>query len=99
MILEALGELFDILRRPAWHFHAEMQTHLYQHFLDLVKRLAAKIRRAQHLRLGLLNEIADVDDVVVLQAIGGTYREFELVDLLEERWIEGEIGDRLVRGF
>ena len=30
MLFEALGELFDVLRRPARHFHAEMQAHLRQ---------------------------------------------------------------------
>ena len=49
MILEALGELVDVLRRPARHFHAEMKPHLGEHFLDLVERLAPEIRRAQHL--------------------------------------------------
>ena len=44
VILEALGQFVDILRRPARHFHAEMQTHLSQHFLDLVQRLAAEVR-------------------------------------------------------
>src|SRR5437016_4161182 len=63
MILEAFGELVDILRRPASDFHAEMQAHLGQHFLDLVERLAAEVRRAQHFRFGLLHQIADVDDV------------------------------------
>src|SRR5438094_1321497 len=52
MILEALGELVDILRRPARNFHPEMQAHLRQHFLDLIERLAAEIGRAQHLGLG-----------------------------------------------
>ena len=67
--------------------------------LDLVERLSAEIRRAQHLGLGLLNEIADIDDIVVLQTVGRTHRKFELVDLLKEGRIEGEIGDGLVRGF
>src|SRR5882762_11104940 len=64
VILEALGELVDILRRPARNLHAEMEAHLGEHFLDLVERLAAEIRRAQHLGLGLLHEVADIDDVV-----------------------------------
>src|SRR5712671_3899916 len=64
VVLEALGELVDILRRPARHFHAEMQTHLGQHFLDLVERLAAEIRGAEHFRFRLLHEVADIDDVV-----------------------------------
>src|SRR3954467_5361251 len=52
MILEALGQLFDVLRRPPRHFHAEMQAHLRQHFLDLVQRLAAKVRGPQHFGFG-----------------------------------------------
>src|SRR5947207_3045886 len=32
MVLKALGQLLDILGRPARHFHAEVQTHLGQHF-------------------------------------------------------------------
>src|SRR5689334_10208664 len=73
MVFEALGELFDILRRPARHFHAEMQAHLRQHFLDLVQRLAAEVRGAEHLGFGLLHQIADVDDVVVLQTVRRTH--------------------------
>src|SRR5581483_9388201 len=84
VILEALGQFLDVLRRPAGDFHAEMQAHLDQHFLDLVERLAAEIRRAQHLGLGLLHEVADIDDVVVLETVGRTHRQLELVDLLEE---------------
>src|SRR4051794_17556797 len=69
MILKTLGELVDILGRPARHFHAEMQTHLRQHFLDLVERLAAEVRGAEHFGFRLLHEVADIDDVVVLQAV------------------------------
>src|SRR3984885_2058139 len=98
MVFEALGQFFDILRRPPGHFHAQMQAHLHQHFLDLVERLAAEIRRAQHLGLGLLHEVADIDDVVVLQAIGRAHGQFELVHLLEEGRVESEIGDGLARG-
>jgi hypothetical protein len=56
-----------------------------EHFLDLVQRLAAEVRGAEHLRFGLLDEVADVDDVVVLQAVGRTDRQFQLVDLLEQQ--------------
>ena len=48
------------------------------------KRLAAEVRRAQHLGFGLADQIADIDDVVVLEAVGRTHRQFELVDLLEQ---------------
>src|SRR3954452_7743462 len=65
MILKTLGEFVDILGRPARYFHAEMQTHLRQHFLDLVERLAAEVRGAEHFGFRLLHEVADIDDVVV----------------------------------
>jgi pantoate--beta-alanine ligase len=87
-----LDEVFDILRRPARHFHAEMQTHARQHFLDLVQRLAAEVRGAEHLGFGLLDQVADIDDVVVLQAVGRTHRKLQLVHLLEQRRVEGQLG-------
>src|SRR5690606_30981482 len=43
MIVEALGQLFDVLRRPVLDVHAQMQAHARQHFLDLVERLAAEV--------------------------------------------------------
>src|ERR1700744_4007426 len=73
MLLEALCQLLDIVRRPAIDLHPEMQAHLRQHFLDLVQRLAAEIRGPQHLAFALLDEVADIDDVVVLQAVRRTY--------------------------
>ncbi len=74
------GQILDVVRRPVRHFHAEVQTHAGQHLLDLVQRLAAEIRGAEHLRLGLLDEVADIDDVVVLQAVGRAHRKLEFVD-------------------
>src|SRR5258708_8078622 len=77
MILEALGQLVDIVGRPARYFHAEMKPHLRQHFLDLIERLAPEIRRTQHLGLGLLNKIPDIADIVVLDTVGRAYRQLE----------------------
>src|SRR3546814_12690434 len=54
-------------------------------------RLAAEVRRPQHLRFGLLNEVADIDDVVVLQAVGRTDRQLKLVDLAEQVPVELEL--------
>ena len=68
--------------------HAEVQAHAGQHFLDLVQRLAAEVRGAQHLGFGLLDQVADVDDVVVLQAVGRTDRQLQLVDLLQQKRVE-----------
>src|SRR5215218_16935 len=70
VLLEAPREVFDVLRRPARHVHAEMQAHGGQNFLDLVQRLASKVRGAEHLAFRLLDQVADIDDVVVLQAVG-----------------------------
>ena len=49
--------------------HAQAQPHRVQDLLDLVERLAAEVLRLQHLRLGLLHELADGSDVRVLQAV------------------------------
>src|ERR1700694_2243859 len=69
VVFEALGQLVDIFRWPARHFHSEVQSHLGQHFLDLVQRLAAEVRSTQHFSFRLLHEVTDVDDIVVLQAV------------------------------
>ena len=91
VLFETLGEIFDVLRRPARHVHAEVETHGGENFLDLVERLAAEIRRAQHLGFRLLDQVADIHDVVVLQAVRRTDRQLELVDLLEERRVERQL--------
>ena len=55
------------------------------------KRFAPEIRGAQHLGFGLLNEVADIDDVVVLQAIGRAYRKLQLVDLAQQVLVERQL--------
>src|SRR5690606_6376119 len=97
LVFEFARQFFDVFRRPARHFHAEVETHRSQHFLDFVQRLAAEVRRAEHFRLRLLDQVADVDDVVVLQAVRRTDRQFEFVDLLQERRVERQIGLLLFR--
>src|SRR5262252_6015144 len=95
VILEPFGEFVDVLGRPAGYFHAEMEAHLGQHFLDLVERLAAEIRGSQHFALGLLNEVANVDYIVVLETVCRTHRELKLVNFLEEGRVEGKIRNGL----
>ena len=73
------------------HLHAEMQAHGRQHFLDLVQRLAAEVRRAQHLAFALLHQVADVDDVVVLEAVRRTDRKLQLVDLAQQVAVERQV--------
>src|SRR5262245_47695716 len=43
--------------------HAQAQSHRVQDLLDLVERLPAEVLRLQHLRLGLLHELANRPDV------------------------------------
>ena len=89
-LFEAPRQLLDVLRRPVRHFHAETQVHLCQHFLDLFERFVAEIRRAQHLGFGLLHQIADIDYVVVLQAVGRAYRQLKVINYLEHHGWEPE---------
>src|SRR5215217_6428995 len=58
-----------LLMRRLIHAHPEAEPHGVQDLLDLVERLAPEVLRLQHLRLGLLHELADGADVGVLQAI------------------------------
>jgi hypothetical protein len=91
LVLELLRHVLDVLGRPVDDVHAQMQPHAGQHFLDLVQRLAAEVRRPQHLGLGLLDQVADIDDVVVLQAVGRPDRQLQLVDLLQQQRVEFEL--------
>jgi hypothetical protein len=36
VVFVPLGQIFDVLGRPVGDFHAEMEAHLRQDFLDLV---------------------------------------------------------------
>ena len=92
----AVGLDRDVLGRPVRDLHAEMEPHIGQHFLDLVQGFAAEIRGPQHLGLGLLHEIADIDDVVVLQAVGRADRQFELVDLAQQVLVDQRLAGRLL---
>ena len=74
LLLELLGHLLDVLRRPPGDVDPQPQAHRAQHFLDLVQALAPEVRRPQHLRLGLLHQVADGDDGVVLRAVGAARR-------------------------
>ena len=77
---------------PVGDLHAEGQAHLRKDLLDLLERLAAEVLRLQHLGLGLLHQIADVDDVVVLQAVRRADRQFQFVHLLQQSRVERQVG-------
>src|SRR5664280_614282 len=78
----------ESLRRPVLEARAERQPARSQHFLDLVERLAAEVRRLQQLGLGALDQVTDVVDVLGLQAIRRTHGELELVDRTKQDRIE-----------
>src|SRR6185436_6589040 len=63
-----LGPVLEPGRRPVLELHAERQPARGEHFLDLVERLAAELRRLQQLGLSALDQVADVVDVLGLQA-------------------------------
>src|SRR5687768_4483774 len=55
---------------PVFQFHAEGKAARGEHFLDLVQRLASQVGRLEELGLGALDEVADVVDVLGLEAVG-----------------------------
>src|SRR6185503_1892913 len=74
-----LGAVFQAGRRPVLELHAEREPARREDFLDLVERLAAEVGRLEKLGLGALDEIADVIDVLGLEAVGRAHGELEVV--------------------
>ncbi len=65
--------------RPPGKVHAERQARLGKEFLDLVQRLPSEVRRSQHFGFGLLHQLADVVDPVVLQTVRRSDSQFEFI--------------------
>lgn len=84
------GQIFDILRRPAFGLHTKMQTHRGQNFLDFVQGFPPEIRGAEHIAFGFLNQIADIEDVVVFQAVCRTDRQLQFIDLAQQVLVKGQ---------
>src|SRR5574343_1517888 len=86
----AVGESarVETLGRPVLEAGAQRETTRGQHFLDLVERLATQVRGLEQLGLGALDEVADVVDVLGLEAVGRTDGELELVDRAQQDRIE-----------
>src|SRR4030095_6955161 len=68
-----------VARRKVLQFHAELRVLLVQDRLYLVQRLAAEVLGLEHLLLGLLDELADVLDVGVLEAVRRADRALAVV--------------------
>ena len=90
-LVEPAGEFLDVFRRPGRNVHTKLEVHPLEHFLDFVQRLAAEVRRTKHFVLGLQHQIADIDDVVVLQAVRRTHGQLQLVDLAKQVAAERQI--------
>src|SRR5216683_5804263 len=92
------GREISLLRqscdRPVLELHSQREALGGEHFLDLVERLAPEVRRLQKLVLGALDQIADVVDVLGLEAVRGAHRELEVVHRLQQDRI-----DLRLRGF
>src|SRR5260221_9484214 len=68
------GAVLEPGRRPILELHAERQPARGEHFLDLVERFVAEIGRLEELGLGALDQVADVVDVLGLEAVGRAHR-------------------------
>ena len=75
------------------HAHAEHQPVTLQHLLDLGQRLLAEVGRAQQLDLRALHQIADVVDVLRLQAVGAADGQFQFVHGTQQDRIELHFGN------
>src|SRR5512137_2254806 len=85
-LLGARG-LFPVLGRP-FDLHAEGKTHLGEDLLDLVEGLAAEVAGFEHLRLRLLDQLADDMNPGILEAIGRPDGELELIHALQKVFAE-----------
>src|SRR5437762_6499331 len=63
------GSVFQTGRGPVFQFHSKGEPARGEYFLDLVERLAAEVGRLEKLGLGALDEVADVVDVLGLEAV------------------------------
>src|SRR5260221_14781896 len=70
--------------RPVLELHPQGEPFGGEHFLDLVERLAAEVGSLEQLVLGALDQVADVVDVLGLEAVGRTHRELQVVDRLQQ---------------
>src|ERR1700753_3624217 len=80
--------LVQTLRRPVLETRAQREAARSQNFLDFVERLATQVRGLEQFGLGTLDQVADVVDVLGLQAVRRTDREFQLVDRTQQDRVE-----------
>src|SRR5438552_1908726 len=69
----------------AAHVHAEVEAHLAQDVLDLLERLPPEIAVLEHLRLALLDQVADGLDLGGAQTVARAHRQLQFVHALVEQ--------------
>mgnify|MGYP001813395323 CR=1 FL=1 len=74
--------------RPVVQMHTQAQAVPFEHFLDFSERLLAEIRRTQKFDLCPLDEIANVHNVLGLQAVRRPYGQFELIHRTQQDRID-----------
>src|SRR5690606_23346297 len=74
--------------RPVLELHAQGQATRGQYFFNLVKRLTTQVGGLEQFVLGALNEIADVVDVLCLEAVGRSHRKLEVVDRTQQNGVD-----------
>ena len=84
--------MIEIGGRPIFETGTERKTVRGEHFLDFVQGLAAEVRGLEQFVFRALDQVADVVDVFGLEAVGGTDRQFEVVDRTQEDRIERRRG-------
>src|SRR5882672_10645672 len=79
---------FEAGGRPVLELHSQGEPPRGEYFLDLVERLAPEVGRLEKLGLGALDQIADVIDVLRLQAVGRANRKLQVVDGTQQNRID-----------
>ena len=65
-------------------FHAQLEPHFLENLFDLVERFVTEVFGSKHLLLALLNQLADIFDIGVLQAVLRAHRKLELVNAAKQ---------------
>jgi len=85
------GSRCSPLDETGLELHAQPEAELDELVLDLVEGLLAEVAVLEHLSLGLEGELADAGDVGVVEAVGRSDGELDLVDAHGEQLLEAAV--------
>ena len=69
---EAVPKVLEVCEWPAWYYNAKIKSNPGSCFLDFPEPSTSEGWQAQYFVLGLLSEVGDVQDAVVLPTIDGS---------------------------